>query len=133
MHICQRKEAATTRKRMKIRITQLRGHCISKKDRADAQAVNESPRVYQKLTFSRALAYEQETWIFPEVRERAVRIVLTSEQDHNSRWSAITSGASEMGCTPETLRAWINKSGVDAGIQPDTTCDEAERIKTLER
>lgn len=69
----------------------------------------------------------------PEVRERAVRLVLTSEQDHNSRWAAIKSVAGKIGCTPETLRSWVNKSEVDSGIQPGTTTDDAERIKALER
>lgn len=69
----------------------------------------------------------------PEVRERAVRLVLTSEQDHNSRWAAINSVAGKIGCTPETLRAWVNKSEVDEGIKPGTTTNDAERIKALER
>lgn len=42
-----------------------------------------------------------------EVRERAVRMVLTSEHDHPSRWAALVSIASKIGCTPETLRAWV--------------------------
>ena len=69
----------------------------------------------------------------PEVRERAVRLLLTSEQEHNSRWAAIKSVASKIGCTPETLRAWVNKREVDDGVKPGTTTDDAERIKTLER
>lgn len=69
----------------------------------------------------------------PEVRERAVRLVLTSEQDHNSRWAAIKSVAGKIGCTPETLRAWVNKSEIDEGAKPGTTTDDAERIKALER
>lgn len=59
--------------------------------------------------------------------------MLTGEQDHNSRWAAIKSVAAKIGCTPETLRAWINKSEVDAGVQSGTTTDDAERIKALER
>ena len=69
----------------------------------------------------------------PEVRERAVRLVLTSEQDHHSRWAAIKSVAAKIGCTPETLRVWVNKSEVDRGVKPGTPHDDAERIKTLER
>ena len=68
----------------------------------------------------------------PEVRERAVRLVLTSEQDHNSRWAAIKSVAGKIGCTPETLRAWVNKSEVDEGVKPGTTTEDAEHIKALE-
>ena len=51
----------------------------------------------------------------PEVRERAVRMVLTSEHEHPSRWAALVSVSSKIGCTPETLRAWVNKMEVDSG------------------
>ncbi len=46
----------------------------------------------------------------PEVRECAVRLMLASEHEHPSRWAAIQSVAAKIGCTPETLRAWINKT-----------------------
>lgn len=69
----------------------------------------------------------------PEVRERAVRLLLTSEHEHNSRWAALQSVASKIGCTPETLRSWVNKMEVDSSAKPSVSSDEAERIKTLER
>lgn len=69
----------------------------------------------------------------PEVRERAVRMVLTGEHEHKSRWAAITSVASKIGCTPETLRSWVNKMEVDQGSRPGTTSSEAARLKELER
>ena len=69
----------------------------------------------------------------PEVRERAVRLVLTCEHEHPSRWSAIQSIATKIGCTPETLRSWINKMEVDSGHKPGVTSDHAERMKELER
>lgn len=69
----------------------------------------------------------------PEVRERAVRMVLTSEREHSSRWAAIRSIASKIGCTPESLRAWINKMEVDSGEQSGITSDTAARLKALER
>ena len=69
----------------------------------------------------------------PEVRERAVRLVLTNEHEHRSRWSAIQSIATKIGCTPETLRSWINKMEIDSGNKPGVTSDHAERMKALER
>lgn len=69
----------------------------------------------------------------PEVRERAVRLVLTSEHEHASRWAAIKSIAQKIGCTPETLRSWVNKVEVDSGQKPGVTSDEAARMKQLER
>jgi len=69
----------------------------------------------------------------PEVRERAVRLVLTSEHDHSSRWAATQSVAAKIGCTPETLRTWINKIEVDSGAKSGVTTDHAQRMKELER
>jgi len=39
----------------------------------------------------------------PEVRSRAVRLVLNHEHEHASRWGAITSVAAKIGCTAQTL------------------------------
>lgn len=69
----------------------------------------------------------------PEIRERAVRMVLTSEHEHPSRWATLVSVSSKIGCTPETLRAWVNKMEVDSGKKPGVTSDAAAKIKELER
>ena len=68
-----------------------------------------------------------------EVRERAVRLVLTDEHEHSSRWAATQSVASKIGCTPETLRTWVKKIEVDSGTQPGITTDQSQRTKELER
>jgi transposase len=69
----------------------------------------------------------------PEVRERAVRLVFEQRQQHSSEWAALISIASKIGCTPETLRAWVRRSERDQGLRGGATTDERERLKALER
>src|ERR1051325_10926445 len=51
----------------------------------------------------------------PEVQERAVRMVLEHGSDHASQWAAISSIASRIGCTGETLRKWVRQAERDRG------------------
>ena len=69
----------------------------------------------------------------PEVKERAVRLVAESLAEHDSQWSAIRSVAEKIGCSPETLRAWIRRDERDRGLRPGLTTDEQKRLKELER
>ena len=69
----------------------------------------------------------------PEVRERAVRMVLEHERDYPSQWAAIGSIAQKIGCTAETLRKWVRQAERDAGKRPGLTTEERERLKALER
>ena len=68
-----------------------------------------------------------------EVRARAVRMVLDHEGDHASRWAAVVSIATKIGCTPQTLNEWVKKTEVDSGRKPGLTSDMAARMKALER
>lgn len=69
----------------------------------------------------------------PEVRQRAVRMVLEHGGDHASQWAAIGSIAAKIGCTAETLRKWVRQAERDAGQRPGASTEERERIKLLER
>ncbi len=69
----------------------------------------------------------------PEVRERAVRMVLEHESQYDSQWGAIRSIASKIGCTAETLRKWVRQTERDEGRRPGLTTDEKKRLKELER
>lgn len=69
----------------------------------------------------------------PEVRARAVRMVLEHGSDHASQWAAIGSIAAKIGCTGETLRKWVRQAEHEQGLRAGPATDERERIKTLER
>ncbi|HHU2517991.1 TPA: IS3 family transposase [Escherichia coli] len=70
----------------------------------------------------------------PEVRQRAVRMVLESQSEYDSQWATICSIAPKIGCTPENLRVWVRQherdtGGGDGGL----TTAERQRLKELER
>ena len=69
----------------------------------------------------------------PEVRERAVRLVLEHARAHDSQWAANRSIAAKIGCSSETLRHWVRAVERDTGRRPGLTTDERQRLKALER
>ena len=69
----------------------------------------------------------------PEVRERAVRMVLEHRDQHSSLWTAIQSIAPKIGCTPQTLNNWVRQHERDTGSREGLTTADRERIKAMER
>ena len=69
----------------------------------------------------------------PEIRERAVQLLIESEKDYPSTWAAITAIAPKIGCTPETLRVWYQKCLDKQNPVKVQQLSDQERIKQLER
>lgn len=68
-----------------------------------------------------------------ELRERAVRMALEHEREHQSQWGAIQSISGKIGCTAETLRRWVRQAESDSGRRAGLTTDDRSRLKELEQ
>jgi transposase len=69
----------------------------------------------------------------PELRERAVRMVLETMQQSGQRVGVITRIARQLGIGAESLRGWVRQAEVDSGQRPGVTTAEQQRIAELER
>jgi transposase len=69
----------------------------------------------------------------PELRERAVRMVLDQAPEYPSQWVAIRSVAEKLGCSVEALRRWVRQAERDTGHRAGLTTSEREDLKQLQR
>ncbi|AZC02541.1 IS3-like element ISAba19 family transposase [Acinetobacter nosocomialis] len=69
----------------------------------------------------------------PEIRERAVQLLIESGKDYPSTWAAITAIAPKIGCTPETLRVWYLKHLDQLNPAKVQQISDQEKMKQMER
>ncbi len=70
----------------------------------------------------------------PELRERAVRMVLeTIEAQNGESFGVITRVARQLGVGSESVRNWVRQAEVDGGLRAGTTTEDKARIAALER
>ena len=69
--------------------------------------------------------------ITPELKDRAVRMVLEHREDYSSTTAASQAVAKQLGLGRETVRRWVVDAQVDAGTRPGVTSTEHAEIKAL--
>jgi transposase len=69
----------------------------------------------------------------PEMRARAVRLVLEHREDYPSEWAAITAVSKRLGMNAETLRNWIRQQQIDEGDRDGVSSEAAAEIRALRR
>ena len=69
----------------------------------------------------------------PELKERAIRMVLERIAETGERQGAVTRVARQLGIGPESLRHWVHQAEIDGGTRAGLTTEERARMKDLER
>jgi transposase len=69
----------------------------------------------------------------PELRERAVRMVLETIEQTGERFGVVNRIAHQLGIGPESLRSWVRQAEIDGGQRPGTSTEDKARIAALER
>jgi transposase len=69
----------------------------------------------------------------PELKERAIRMVIDSYDRGEQRQGLVTRIARQLDIVPESLRKWVQQAEIDRGQRAGTTTQEALRISELER
>ena len=68
------------------------------------------------------------------MREQAVRMVNEARRDDGvSLWEACTSVSKLLGPHAESIRQWVTRTEVDAGVRPGVSSEASEELKRLRR
>jgi transposase len=69
----------------------------------------------------------------PELKERAVRMVLEARSADPNDHRAVSRIASQLGVGAESLRNWLKQTLIDSGERPGTTTEDHKKITELEK
>ena len=69
----------------------------------------------------------------PELRERAIRLVLETIAQTGTRQGAVGRIAGQLGIGTESLREWVRRAEVDGGRRPGVPTEQQRRLAALER
>jgi transposase len=69
----------------------------------------------------------------PELKQRAIRMVLESFDRGDERQGTVTRIARQLDIGPESLRRWVVQAEIDRGQRAGTTSEDAKHITELER
>ncbi|KUG60014.1 transposase [Serinicoccus chungangensis] len=69
--------------------------------------------------------------IDPELRARAVRLVLEHQQEYPSTTEAMIAVSKQLGVSRESVRRWVAQADIDAGRREGMSTQEHEEIKRL--
>ena len=69
--------------------------------------------------------------INPQLKERAVRLVLEHQGEYSSLTAAAEAVARQLGVGKESVRRWVVQAEVDGGVRAGATSEEHAEIKRL--
>lgn len=67
----------------------------------------------------------------PELRERAVRLVLQLRRETGAKHGAVQRVAEQLDIGVESLRVWVNQAEIDGGERAGATTAESEELRAL--
>jgi transposase len=69
----------------------------------------------------------------PELKERAVRMVLETFQQTGERYGVVGRIARQLGIGDQSLREWVAQAEMDAGQKSGLTTEERAELKRLQK